>query len=155
ALDRIRGAAGTDENLMPLIIDADGIWTSGSDDRTSVAEGLVALRHQGDASIVLMSFDQWLVAYDAILLQLAGIDLPAVARPVQRQFISAVMLSRDAVEVLGRAADATGATRTDLLVEVDRLRQRSEQLTQSARASVADLDGQRADVAPPATLPRF
>ncbi len=144
-----------EQRVLPLAIDADGVWSSGSDDRTPVADGLVALRRAGDASIVAESSADWLVAYDAILLQMAGVDLPAVARPIQRQFISAVMLSRDAVELLEHAAGESGETRAQLLIEVGRLRQRSEQLTQAARASVADLAGQRADVAPPAPISGF
>jgi hypothetical protein len=58
--------------------------------------------------------------------------------------------------VLGHAATVEDAEhRQDLLTEVGRLRQRSEQLMQSARAALLDLDGQRADVAPLSPLTSF
>ena len=135
--------------LLPLALDADGIWTSTSDGRLPVSEALVALRNDGDAQPARDNLDAWLDAYDAALVRMAGLDLPATARPVQRQFMAALTLSRDAVEVLGHAARIEDDTlRRDLTTEVGRLRQRSEQLTQAARASTADLDGQRADVSP-------
>lgn len=138
-----------EELVLPLAIDADSIWTSTIDDRPPVAEALVALRRDDDAEVVINSHADWLAAYDSILVQLAGMDLPANARPVQRQVIAAVTLSRDAVEVLGHAARVPSpVARRDLTTEVGRLRQRSEQMIQSARASVADLQGTRADVAP-------
>ncbi len=142
-----------EELVLPIVIDADSVWTSASDDRAPVAEALVALRRDGDPTLVHESYDEWIQAYDSALLRLAGVDLPATARPVQRQLLGAIALSRDAVEVLGHAADVADATaRQDLTTEVGRLRQRSEQLTQSARASISDLTGQRADVAPPGPL---
>lgn len=139
--------------VLPLVLDADGIWNSASGDRAPVADALVALRRNDDPTLVRDWRDDWLVSYDGVLLQLAGLDMPATARPVQRQFITAVTMSRDAVEVLGHAAVVRDpAARRDLLTEVARLRQRSEQLTASARASILDLEGQRADVSP---LPRL
>jgi uncharacterized protein YcbX len=154
--DQVVAARAVEERLLPLVIDADGIWTSPSGEQLPVAEALVALRRDGAAADVEASLDGWLASYDSILLRLAGVDLPAAARPVQRQFISAVTLSRDAVEVLGRAASVEDlGARSELVVEVARLRQRSEQLTQAARASVADLAGQRADVAPPSPVSAF
>lgn len=136
-------------SVLPIALDADGIWTSSSDSRAAVSEALADLRQQGDPSLVALSVDGWLEAYDAALVRLAGVDLPATARPVQRQLISAVTLSRDAVEVLAHAArtDDPGL-RHDLTTEVGRLRSRSEQLHQSARASMSDLDGSRTDLAP-------
>jgi hypothetical protein len=149
-------ARAIEDRLLPLVIDADGIWTSPSGDRQPVAEALVALRHDDRDDDVRASIDGWLTAYDSLLLRLAGVDLPATARPVQRQLISAVTLSRDAVEVLGRAAEVSDPqARAELVVEVARLRQRSEQLTQAARASISDLAGNRADVAPPAPVSPF
>lgn len=135
--------------VIPLVLDADGIWTSASDDRPPVSEALVLLRRDGDATAVERSLEDWLNAYDAVLVQLAGRDLPPSARPVQRQFITAVTLSRDAVEVLGYAARVEDEeVRRHLLAEVGRLRQRGEQLTQAARASSLDLDRQRTDMSP-------
>lgn len=142
--------------ILPLALDADGIWNSASGDRDPVAEGLVSLRRDGDPRPVQSWGEAWLASYDGVLLQLAGLDMPATARPVQRQYITAVTLSRDAVEVLSHAAEIEDPDgRRDLLTEVGRLRQRSEQLTASARASVLDLDGQRADVSPLPGLTSF
>jgi hypothetical protein len=143
-------------SVLPLALDADGIWTSTTDDRDAVSEGLVQLRRDGDPRLVERNLDAWLEAYDAALVRLAGVDLPPSARPVQRQFISAVTLSRDAVEVLGHASTVEDETvRRDLTTEVGRLRTRSEQLIQSARASTSDLDGSRTDVSPLPSLRTF
>jgi hypothetical protein len=151
------GAAQVIESaILPLVLDADGIWNSASGDREPVAEALTALRRDDDPRPVQTWGEAWLVSYDGVLLQLAGLDMPASARPVQRQYITAVTLSRDAVEVLSHAAEVDDVdARRDLLTEVGRLRQRSEQLTASARASVLDLDGQRADVSPLPGLTSF
>lgn len=138
-----------ESTLLPIAVDADGIWTSSADARDAVSEALVALRREDDARLVEDNVEAWLEAYDAVLIRLAGLDLPASARPVQRQVISGVTLSRDAVEVLEQAALTDDpAARRDLTTEVGRLRQRSEQLVQGARASTGDLGGQRVDVAP-------
>ncbi|MFP4635121.1 MAG: hypothetical protein ACLFRD_04600 [Nitriliruptoraceae bacterium] len=142
--------------VLQIALDADGIWTSTTDDRPPVSEGLVRLRGDGDPRLVERHLDEWLAAYDQAMIRLAGEDLPASARPVQRQLIAGVMLSRDAVEVLGHAASIEDETaRIDLTTEVGRLRMRSEQLIQSARASTADLDGSRTDVSPPQELRDF
>lgn len=136
-------------SVLPLALDADGIWTSGADGGPAVSEALVALRRDDDPSLILEHKDRWLTAYDGALVRMAGLDLPPAARPVQRQFMAAVTLSRDAVEVLAHAAEAEDAlVRRDLTTEVGRLRMRSEQLTQVARASTTDLAGDRADVSP-------
>jgi hypothetical protein len=149
-------ARAIDVSLLPLAMDADGIWTSASGDREAVSEAFVLLRREDDPSLVLDHHDQWLEAYDAMLVQLAGEGMEPAARPVQRHVIASVVLSRDAVEVLGHAATVEDAEhRQDLLTEVGRLRQRSEQLMQSARAALLDLDGQRADVAPLSPLTSF
>jgi hypothetical protein len=142
--------------VLPIALDADGIWTSSTEARPSVSEALVALRRDGDPAPVLAHRDTWLAAYDQALVRLAAGDLPPAARPVQRQLISAVTLSRDAVEVLAHAATVEDEVhRRDLTTEVGRLRDRSEQLTASARASVSDLAGNRTDVAPLPALRDF
>jgi hypothetical protein len=136
-------------SVLPIALDADGIWTSSTENQAAVTEALVALSREGDPGIVDAHLEGWLDAYDAALVRLAAADVPASARPVQRQFITAVTLSRDAIEVLGRAATVEDELlRRDLMTEVGRLRTRSEQLTASARASIRDLDGDRTDVAP-------
>jgi hypothetical protein len=136
-----------EQSLLPRALDSDGIWTSGAgDDRPPVSEGLIRLR-EGDAEQVRAWTEDWISAYDTVLVRMAGLDLPAEARPVQRQFIAGVTLTRDAVEVLRHAAGVDDdATREVLLAEVLRLRQRSEDITQSARASVRDLAGGSSDV---------
>jgi hypothetical protein len=138
-----------ESTVLPLALEADGIWTSSSDGRVAVSEALVELRNEDDPTIVEENLEAWLQAYDASLVRITGADLPPTARPVQRQLITAVTLSRDAVEVLAHAARINDEDlRRDLTTEVGRLRSRSEQLTQAARASAADLDGQRTDIAP-------
>jgi hypothetical protein len=141
-----------DVDLLPLAIDADNIWTS-SDARASVSDALVALRRDGNARPVEQHLDEWLDAYDNAILQIAGLHLPRSARPVQRQVIHGVTLSRDAVEVLGHAASISGvegqqAQVEEFLVEVGRLRQRSEHLLQAARAASGDLADVPVDVGP-------
>jgi hypothetical protein len=160
-LDRARRAVDTD--LLPLAVDADNIWTS-SDARASVSDALVALRRDDDPRLVERHLEEWLEAYDNAVIKLAGLHLPESARPVQRQVIAGVTLSRDAVEVLGHAAGVSRATVEqgeqdvqvqELLVEVGRLRQRSEQLLQAARAGSADLGGDPVDVGPLAPVTPF
>jgi len=135
--------------VLPIALESDGIWTAGSDGRPAISDGFVTLRSEDDARVVDENLDAWIEAYDQVLVRIAGVDLPPTARPVQRQFITAVSLSRDAVEVLGHAATVEDdLARRDLTTEVGRLRSRSEQLMQSARASIGDLDGRRTDVSP-------
>jgi hypothetical protein len=149
-------ATAIEASLVPLAVDADSIWSSSSDVRTPVSEALVALRREDDPGLVEDNHAEWLEAYDAVIVRIAGLDLPAAARPVQRQIIASVTLSRDAVEVLAHAATVDDpVARRDLTTEVGRLRTRSEQLAQSARASLADLGGQRADVSPLSELTSF
>ncbi len=141
--------AAIEANVLPVALDADGIWTAGGENRAPVSDALVALRGEDDPRLVDRDTEAWLDAYDAAILRIAGADLPDLARPVQRQFLTAVTFSRDAVEVLAYAAEVEDdAARYDLVTEVGRLRNRSEQLMQSARASTADLDGRRTDLAP-------
>ena len=145
-----------ESTVLPLALDADGIWTSTTDDREPVSEALVLLRRDDDPRLVERHLDDWLAAYDTALVRLAGEDLPPTARPVQRQLISGIALSRDAVEVLGHAAEVDDeVARRDLTTEVGRLRMRSEQQIQSARASTTDLDGSRTDLSPPPSLRDF
>lgn len=142
-------------SVLPLVIEADALWTSSSDDRPPIAEALLALR-QGDANPVTDHVEGWQAAYDSLLLRMAGLDLPSEARPVQREFITGVTLARDATVVLAHAASVTDPDhRADLVTEASRLRQRSEQVVQNARASTLDLGGARGDVAPLPTLPSF
>ena len=147
--DGAEARQAVEASVLPVALDADGIWTSSTEGRVAVSEALVALRREDDPSLVEEHLEGWLGAYDAALVRLAAGDVPSSARPVQRQLIAAVTLSRDAVEVLGHAAEVEDELhRRDLTTEVGRLRTRSEQLTASARASTSDLDGSRTDVGP-------
>lgn len=142
-------------SALPLALDADAIWTSGALGAPSVAEGIAALS-AGDPSVVAGGAAAWLEAHDSVLVRIAGIELPGEARPIQRQLLVAIALSRDAIEVLERAAGLpAGAHRDDLVVEVLRLRQRSEGLLLAARASVDELDGARRRIALPAPVRAF
>lgn len=148
--------ASVERSVLAIALEADGIWTSASDGRAAVSDGLVALRRDDDPTIVEDNLEAWLVAYDAAVVRIAGVDLGSAGRQVQRQLITALTLSRDAVEVLGHAAaQEDELLRTDLTTEVGRLRSRSEQLIQSSRASIAELDGGRTDVSPLPTLRDF
>jgi hypothetical protein len=145
-----------EDRVVPLALDADGIWTSASDGARPVSHALVALQRDEDPSMVLEDADAWLAAYDEVLGRVAGLHLPPEARPVQRQFIAAITLSRDAVEVLHRAAQVEDpGRRQGLLTEVGRLRTRGEQLTQTARASVLDVSGHGGRVTRLPELPEF
>jgi hypothetical protein len=143
-----------EQQVLPLALDADGIWTSSSDGRPPVADALLALRRDGDPSPVLASADDWRDAYAETIDQLASASLPPEARPVQRQFIAAITLSSDAVDLLERAATLDDGPRRDAaLAEVARLRTRGEQLTQSARTSILDLGGHDGAVTPLQDVP--
>ncbi len=143
-------------DVLPVALAADGIWTSSTEGRVAVSEALIALRRDADPELVEAHLDGWLGAYDTALVRLAAADVPPSARPVQREFIHAITLSRDAVEVLGHAATVDDELlRRDLTTEVGRLRTRSEQLTARARASLSDLAGTRTDVAPLPPLRSF
>jgi hypothetical protein len=146
---------GLQEQVVPLALDADGVWTSSSDARIPVSAALVALQRDDDPSMVEEHAQAWLAAYDRTLRDLVALDLPPEARPVQRQFVAAITLSRDAVDVLIVAARVDGAARERLLTEVGRLRLRGEQLTQAARASIADIGGHGGEVNRLPELPAF
>jgi len=145
-----------EQEALPLVFDADGIWTSATGDRPSVSEALVALQRDDDPTVVEASVADWLAAYDNVLARVAAVEVSPEGRPVQRQFINAITLSRDAVVVLARAAEMEDAERrAGLLTEVARLRVRGEQMVQSGRAGIMDLDGGSGDVSPLPELPEF
>lgn len=149
--------AAVEDRVQPLALEADDIWTSQlSGDRPAVAEGVPMIRRGERLDDVEIWAADWLEAYDTLLIRLTGLDLTPEARPVQRQFVSAVTLSRDAVDVLRQAAaiDDEG-TRETLVGESLRLRERAEHLTQSARAAVRDLGGGDGEVARHPDLPEI
>jgi hypothetical protein len=148
-------AADLEVLLIPLLGELDAIWSAGRDGRSAISDALDGLRRaeggpdEGDIAA-------WLESHDNLVLRLAGLDLRPEARGVQRHAITAVTLSRDAVEVMGRgAAYNAGVTRTQLVGEATRLRLRSEQQVLAVRASVDDLGGRRRRVSPLPVLPSF
>jgi hypothetical protein len=143
----VEARQAVERTLLQLALDSDGMTSGAGEDRPAVSEGLIRFRDGGADEEIRGWTEEWISAYDSVLVRMTGLDLPAEARPVQRQFIAAVTLTRDAVEVLRHAAEVDdAATREVLLTEVLRLRQRSEDLTQAARASVRDLAGGSSDV---------
>lgn len=149
--------ASVERAVQPLALDADTIWTSSmAADRPPVAESIPMVRAGQRLDEIHTWTLDWLDAYDRLLIQLTGLDLPPEARPVQRHFVSALTLSRDAVDVLRQASvTEDDATRQALVGEALRLRQRAEHLTQSARAAVRDLAGGDREVSRHPDLPEI
>jgi len=151
--DALRAADTIEARLLPLLGELDALWGAGRDGRLPISEALTVLRDGGPAPMPA-DIDAWLETHDNLLLRAAGVDLSAEGRAVQRQVLSAITVSRDAVEILGRASSfVPGPARTELLVQVVRLRLRSEQMTLTIIASVDDLRGERRRVVPPPALP--
>jgi hypothetical protein len=138
----VSGLSVVGREVVTLAVDADALWTGGRSDLPAVGEQLHELRVNGDPASVTPHVASWLEAYDRVLVRLVGVDVPPAARPVQRQFVTAVALTRDAVEVLASAAAIDDpATRRELTSEALRLRIRAEEVTQTAQASLRDLQG--------------
>lgn len=134
--------ATVQRDVVQLVVDADALWTAGGGGLPAVSDQLQQLRQTGSPETVTPHVEGWLEAYDSVLRRIIGVDVPPSARPAQRQFVAAVTLTRDAVELLAAAADVDDpATRRDLTSEVLRLRIRAEEFTQSAQASLSDLSG--------------
>jgi hypothetical protein len=134
--------ATLEREVLPLVVDADAIWTAGADRAPPVGRALQTLRRDDDPGAVEPHVGVWLDAYDAVLRRIVGAELSPTVRPVQRQLVAAVTLSRDAVELTGEAAaTADPTTRRELTSEAVRLRIRAEQLTQNAQAALTDLRG--------------
>lgn len=141
--------------VVPLAVDADALWTAGAHDLPAVGDQVQELRRTGDASAVTPYVEGWLEAYDSLLRRIVGVEVPPSARPAQRQFVVALTLNRDAVVLLGTAAEADDpALLRDLSSEALRLRIRAEEVTQTAHASLRDLGGGRTSgVSEPDRLP--
>lgn len=136
------GATAVTRNVVGLAVDADALWTAGASSLPPVSRQLQELRRTGDPGAVLPHVDDWLEAYDTVLLRIVGVDVPPAGRAVQRQFLLSVTLNRDAVEVLGEAAAVDDpALQRELSSEALRLRMRAEGAAQTAQASLADLEG--------------
>jgi hypothetical protein len=148
-------AAELERLLLPLLGELDAAWSAGRDGRAPIADALDALRRDA-ARPAETDLEAWSQTHDNLVLRIAGLDLRPEGRAVQRQAIAAVTLSRDAVEVLARAAAYNpGVTRSQLVIEATRLRLRSEQQVLAVRASVDDLAGLRRRVSPLAPVPGF
>lgn len=151
------GLQGVAREVVGFAVDADAIWTAGVGELPAISLQLQELRQHGDPDAVRPHVAGWLEAYDTVLLRVVGVDVPAQGRPVQRQIVTAVTLNRDAVEVLAAAA-GTGDSEVqhDLTSEALRLRIRAEEVAQTARASLGDLEGGLSSgVAEPRGLPGF
>jgi hypothetical protein len=151
----VTALAAIERDVVPLVVDADAIWTAGTDGAPGVGRQLQAMRLEDDPSAVEPHLTVWLDAYDTVLRRIVGVEVGPTVRPVQRQLVAAVTLSRDAVELIGEAAAVGDPTaRRDLTSEAVRLRIRAEQLTQNAQASLSDLRGSTSSgVAVPPSLP--
>jgi hypothetical protein len=153
--ERDIAAAELERLLLPLLGELDATWSAGRDGRAPIADVLDGLRRDASGPSET-DVEAWLQTHDNLVLRIAGLDLRPEGRAVQRQAIAAVTLSRDAVEVLQRAAAYNpGVTRSQLVIEATRLRLRSEQQVLAVRASVDDLAGLRRRVSPLAPVPGF
>lgn len=145
--------------ILPLLREADAIWTGDAADLPSVARGIAVLRGDDDASLITLNGTRWLRSYDRVLVDLAAVEVAPQARAVQRELLSAIVLSRDAVEVVMRAAlEPSGSRARPLLAaEAIRLRARSEAAQSSAREALSRLGAAGSSVAPevPGDLPGF
>lgn len=156
APDPVADAVDEAESVIAIADQSEVIWQGGTAQgappvRTAVEE----LRATGSTEMVERNLDLWIATYDRVIGQLETAPAPAVADGVRRLAIVSAELSKDAVETLGAAATAEGATRELLLDEVERIRARAEQYDASARRLLAQLKGEdEADIPQPAaTMP--
>lgn len=144
-----------DEQVAPLLAEVDAWWSAGRDGHPPLVAALGDLRSETGAPS-LAHLDAALEAHDTLLVRIVGVDLPTAARGAQRQAVVAATLSRDAIEVLGRATlSSPGAARSDLIAETTRLRIRSEQVVSTTAATVEELAGSRRRLSPLPALPGF
>lgn len=127
------------DQVAPAGFQADGIWTLGVGGNPPVRDGLDQLAG-GDPSLVRQSADAWLEAYDTAIADLRELTVPVAGEGVRSLFLDAARVSRDAVQVLARAAEEEGPLREVLITEARRLRTRSEGMLRAAEGAVSRLE---------------